>query len=599
MSVVGRLFGGRYEVGAPVGRGGMAEVHLGRDVRLNRTVAIKVLRSDLARDAHFLARFRREAQAAASLTHPAIVAVFDSGQEDLVGPDGSAQVLPYIVMEYVDGQTLRQILTAEKRLTPDEAARVTQAVLEALAYSHRMGVVHRDIKPANVMLSRAGQVKVMDFGIARAIADAESTMTQTQTVMGTAQYLSPEQAQGLTVDTRSDLYSAGCLLFELLTGRPPFIADSPVALAYQHVGQRPQPPSSLVADIPPAYDAIVLHALVKDREQRYQDAAAFRADLAAARSRLPISAAATATAEAFAAHAAAIAGSPATVGLPGEHDTSALPSIDPRAEQARRRRRGPAYVALGVAVVAALAVLGFLFAQGVWSDGTVETVSVPYVIGKTEAQAKSLITARGLEPVVQQVPDDEAPKGQVFDQDPKLDVKLPKGGTVRLSVSTGPSKVVVPDVVGATIESATQTLALSNLSVRQVLQVDDPAQAKGRALGTEPAIGQTVDAGSSVVLKVATGKVAVPDLNLLDKAAAAEALAKVDLVLQVVEYIVDGTVAPDLVLSQEPAARSLIEVGSRVKVKVSKAPPSVTTVTITPPPTTTTTTTTTSPPPTP
>jgi serine/threonine-protein kinase len=592
VSLVGRLLGGRYEVGAPLGRGGMAEVHLGRDVRLDRTVAIKVLRSDLARDTHFLARFRREAQAAASLTHPAIVTVFDSGQEDTVGPDGSTQILPYIVMEYVDGLTLRHVLTTEARLTPDEAARVTQGVLEALAYSHRMGIVHRDIKPANVMLSRTGQVKVMDFGIARAIADAESTMTQTQTVMGTAQYLSPEQAQGLAVDSRSDIYSVGCLLFELLTGRPPFVADTPVALAYQHVGQRPQPPSTLVAGIPPAYDALVLHALVKDRAQRYQDAATFRADLAAARSRLPISAAATATAAAFAAHQAAIAAPSARADRHVDGDTSGFPSIDPQTERARRRRRGPAYVALGIAVAAALAVLGYLFAQGVWSDGTVETVSVPYVIGKTEAEAKSLITARGLDPVVQQVPDDEAPKGQVFDQDPKRDTKLPKGATVRLSVSAGPSKVVVPDVVGATTESATQTLALSNLSVSQVLQVDDPSQEKGRVLGTDPAIGQTVDSGSSVVLKVATGKVAVPNLNLQDKAAAAEALAKAGLVLQVVEYVVDGTVAPDLVLSQEPAAGALIEVGSRVKVKVSKPAPSVTTVTVTPPPTTTTTSTT-------
>ena len=291
----GRLLGGRYEVGATLGRGGMAEVHLGRDIRLDRDVAIKLLRSDLARDPHFLSRFRREAQSAAGLTHPSIVAIYDSGQDEVVAPDGTHSVVPYIVMEYVEGHTLRHVLTEAGRLAPDEAARITQGVLDALAYSHKMGIVHRDIKPANVMLTPAGAVKVMDFGIARAIADAEATMTQTSAVMGTAQYLSPEQAQGHSVDARSDLYSAGCLLFELLTGRPPFVAETPVALAYQHVGERPIAPSSLVPGLPSTYDAVVLHALTKDRDQRYQSAAQFRADLSAVRSHQRVSDAAMAS----------------------------------------------------------------------------------------------------------------------------------------------------------------------------------------------------------------------------------------------------------------------------------------------------------------
>ncbi len=278
MSTAPRVLGGRYEVGELIGRGGMADVHLGHDTRLGRQVAIKMLRSDLARDANFLLRFRREAQSAAGLNHPAIVAIFDSGEDDSVveGPNGTRTTLPYIVMEFVDGETLRQQLSKRKQFEPAEAIRVTEGILDALAYSHRMGIVHRDIKPANVMITSSGHVKVMDFGIARAIADTAATMTQTQSVVGTAQYLSPEQAQGQTVDERSDLYSTGCLLFELLAGRPPFTGDSPVAIAYQHVGELPQPPSVFNDAVGGDLDAVNLHALAKDREARYQNASAFR-----------------------------------------------------------------------------------------------------------------------------------------------------------------------------------------------------------------------------------------------------------------------------------------------------------------------------------
>src|SRR5689334_3131161 len=276
-----RVLGNRYEVGDLLGRGGMAEVHIGRDTRLGRVVAIKLLRIDLARDATFQARFRREAQSAAALNHPAIVAVYDTGEEQVVESGGSSVALPYIVMEYVEGRTLRELMHDGHPLDVDTALEVTARVLSALEYSHRAGIVHRDIKPANVMMTTTGDVKVMDFGIARALADASSTMTQTQAVIGTAQYLSPEQARGETVDARSDLYSAGCLLYELLTGRPPFVADSPVAVAYQHVREEPQPPSAFNPAVPADVDRIVLHSLAKDRETRYQTAADFRTDIEA------------------------------------------------------------------------------------------------------------------------------------------------------------------------------------------------------------------------------------------------------------------------------------------------------------------------------
>src|SRR6187200_1887334 len=269
------LIGGRYQLGELLGRGGMAEVRKGIDTRLGRTVAVKRLRTDLASDSTFQARFRREAQSSASLNHPAIVAVYDTGEEPAA--DGVAQ--PYIVMEFVAGRTLRDILREGRKILPERALEITSGVLSALDYSHRAGIIHRDIKPGNVMLTPSGDVKVMDFGIARAISDASSTMTQTAAVVGTAQYLSPEQARGESVDSRSDVYSTGCLLYELLTGRPPFVGDSPVAVAYQHVREQAQPPSSHDEELTPELDAIVMKSLTKSVEDRYQSAAAMRADI--------------------------------------------------------------------------------------------------------------------------------------------------------------------------------------------------------------------------------------------------------------------------------------------------------------------------------
>ncbi|MFP5336021.1 MAG: protein kinase domain-containing protein, partial [Actinomycetes bacterium] len=263
-----RMLGDRYEVGALLGRGGMAEVHLGRDTRLGRQVAVKMLRADFARDPVFQARFRREAQSAAALNHPNVVAVYDTGEDAVLESGGAQARLPYIVMEYVQGHTARDLLRARALDGADphgigieEAVDITVGVLDALEYSHRAGIVHRDIKPANVMITPRGDVKVMDFGIARAVADSSATMTQTQAVIGTAQYLSPEQARGETVDARSDLYSAGCLLYELLTGRPPFVGDSPVSVAYQHVREVPQPPSTFNPEVPDSIDRVVLMAL--------------------------------------------------------------------------------------------------------------------------------------------------------------------------------------------------------------------------------------------------------------------------------------------------------------------------------------------------
>ena len=400
-----RILAGRYEVGELIGRGGMAEVHIGHDTRLGRTVAIKILRSDLARDPSFLARFRREAQAAAALNHPAIVAVYDTGEDTFTEPTGAISHVPFIVMEYVEGHTVRDILRDGQAVPIEEAIEITSGVLSALEYSHHAGIVHRDIKPANVMLTPTGAVKVMDFGIARAVADSAATMTQTQAVIGTAQYLSPEQARGETVDARSDLYSAGCLLFELLTGRPPFIGDSPVAVAYQHVREIAPAPSTIASDVPEVLDRICAKALAKERENRYASAAEFRADLESAARGGQISAPALA--------AAGLAAGAATQVMSPEQDATQVMSSstapawaptaleptgadEPGEDEEPEKSKKWLWITLSVVGVLAIAGLIFVLLQGNKPDPTPQ-VAIPAVAGQAEADATTALTDLGFE----------------------------------------------------------------------------------------------------------------------------------------------------------------------------------------------------------
>ena len=339
------LIGGRYELGELLGRGGMAEVRKGTDTRLGRVVAVKRLRTDLASDATFQARFRREAQSSASLNHPSIVSVYDTGEE--LATDGSGINQPYIVMEYVAGRTLRDILREGRKILPERALEITSGVLSALDYSHRAGIIHRDIKPGNVMLTPSGDVKVMDFGIARAISDASSTMTQTAAVVGTAQYLSPEQARGETVDSRSDVYSAGCLLYELLTGRPPFVGDSPVAVAYQHVREPAVPPSDHDTSLTPEIDTIVMKSLAKRVEDRYQSAAAMRADIERYLAGHPV----RATAPPLPSEPQTTV-APTYAQEPSTQSTITTPAVPPEADDDRGGNRTGLIVFLGVLLVA-------------------------------------------------------------------------------------------------------------------------------------------------------------------------------------------------------------------------------------------------------
>jgi serine/threonine-protein kinase len=536
-----RVLGNRYEVGDLLGRGGMAEVHLGRDTRLGRVVAIKLLRTDLARDPVFQARFRREAQSAAGLNHPAIVAVYDTGEESIAESGGGTVALPYIVMEYVEGRTLRDVLREGRPFDVQQALEVTAGVLSALDYSHRMGIVHRDIKPANVMLTAGGDVKVMDFGIARALADVSATMTQTQAVIGTAQYLSPEQARGETVDARSDLYSAGCLLYELITGRPPFVADSPVAVAYQHVREQPHPPSAFVPQIPEVVDRIVLHALAKDREARYQTANEFREDLEAALAGRSVAVAGAAATVAMAAPGQGAATVPATEYLPAPPGASrpyppvgvqgpagsmlpGYPGPGGRQDQTYARRgdrraaaaqnttgRRIGFAILALAVIALFGGAAYLVSSQVSKNSAANAaVLVRAQSGDLKQDAVNKLTADGLIPQISEKADDRVESGHVITVSPTGSV--PRGSTVTLVVSTGSSTLTIPDVHNLTPQDATTKLVQAGFKVSSETQpVPGGGVEKGKVVNTDPPIGDPAAKGSTVTLKVSTGKLTVPN----------------------------------------------------------------------------------------
>ncbi|MEU8350814.1 Stk1 family PASTA domain-containing Ser/Thr kinase, partial [Streptomyces sp. NPDC048845] len=448
-----RRLGGRYELGSVLGRGGMAEVYLAHDTRLGRTVAVKTLRVDLARDPSFQARFRREAQSAASLNHPSIVAVYDTG-EDYV--DGVS--IPYIVMEYVDGSTLRELLHSGRKLLPERSLEMTTGVLQALEYSHRAGIVHRDIKPANVMLTRNGQVKVMDFGIARAMGDSGMTMTQTAAVIGTAQYLSPEQAKGEQVDARSDLYSTGCLLYELLTVRPPFVGDSPVAVAYQHVREEPQPPSAFDPEITPEMDAIVLKALTKDPDYRYQSADEMRADIEAALDGRPVAATAALGAVGYGAgygddqpttalRAQDSAGGGQTSMLPPMREDDGGYGYDDRPDRRRGGGKKSNTSTILLVVAGLLVLIGAIFiGRELFGPKADNDVPAPNLVGKSYEDAQK--TAENVDLEVAKGGTETCESGEknsVTKQSPKAETEVAKGDTVTVTLCSGPETIAIPD----------------------------------------------------------------------------------------------------------------------------------------------------------
>ncbi|MGZ0149766.1 Stk1 family PASTA domain-containing Ser/Thr kinase [Kribbella sp. WER1] len=524
MTSQARLVGGRYEEGEPLGRGGMAEVRKGVDNRLGRSVAIKRLRVDLASDATFQARFRREAQSAASLNHPTIVSVYDTGEEP--DPSGSGVTIPYIVMELVTGKTLRDLIREGRKIMPERALEITSGVLEALDYSHRAGIVHRDIKPGNVMLTPQGQVKVMDFGIARAVADTSSTMTQTAAVIGTAQYLSPEQARGETVDARSDLYSTGCLLYELLTGRPPFVGESPVSVAYQHVREQPLPPSSFDPDIPPEVDAVVLKALAKNREERYQSASEMRADIHRVLAGQQVTAPMAAVAETRQMQPTQLAPTAATQQLRQTGGNDLLPpggdDLEEGDESRSRRNRGLAYFLLGLAIVAiAIGAYALYSKYGGSNTGSGDPttsntppakVQVPDLQNKSVPAATQLLAAQGLKiGSTSSEKSDSVGKGFIIRQTPQAGTEADKGSAVTVVVSGGKNTYPVPDVIGMSESKARKQLESANgqFTVKDQAVEQDSDQKKGTVIAVSPDPGGEYPPGTQFTLTVSTGVVQV------------------------------------------------------------------------------------------
>lgn len=578
-----RVLAGRYEVGELIGRGGMAEVHIGHDTRLGRTVAIKILRSDLARDPTFLARFRREAQAAASLNHPAIVAVYDTGEDVHSDPTGASVHIPFIVMEYVEGHTVRDILRDGQAVPIDEAVEITAGVLAALEYSHHAGIVHRDIKPANVMITPTGAVKVMDFGIARAMADSAATMTQTQAVIGTAQYLSPEQARGETVDARSDLYSTGCLLYELLTGRPPFIGDSPVAVAYQHVREAPATPSVLAPDVPEVLDRITLKALAKDRTNRYSSAAEFRADLENAVRGGHITAPALGVAAAAAGLGAVAAAdmqptmveSATQVMSPANpwETTNTAPAVPPgdvpgEDEEEHKSRKGLMWTLITIGALAIAAIITmFVLNQG---PDEPELTAVPTLSADvTPADAEKQITDAGFQFEKLIDPDSDEPEDTFVRQTPAGGTQAEPNSTVSVYFSGGPDSVQVPDLAGLTQEEARAELEEANLTAGNVEREDSRDVEQDHVTKTEPAADETVTPGSTVTLFVSTGNVGLPDLVGSARADAEKQITDLGLTPKVNEVESDETEGN--VIAQRPEPGSVAQ-GSTVEIDVAIPP---------------------------
>ena len=585
------LAGGRYQLGQLVGRGGMAEVHVALDTRLGRTVAVKIMRADFANDKIFLERFRREAHSVAQMNNPNIVNIYDSGEEVVATETGQTEHLPYLVMEYVKGQTLRDILKANGALSQRDAEQVMMGVLNALEYSHRMGIIHRDIKPGNIMISEQGVVKVMDFGIARALDDSAATMTQSQGVVGTAQYLSPEQARGESVDMRSDLYSAGCVLYEMLTGRPPFTGDSAVAIAYQHVSEVATPPSSVVPGLPKMWDSICAKAMAKDRQNRYATASEFKNDLLTfMNGGVPMAAAFNPLTDLTNMKARKQAEMDAnTVAMTPAGETAATQAFNPvtgqfeavpnpqngvstktraeqRAEAAKARKKKQ--IIIGSVVV----ILGVFFMLNK-SDSTADMVEVPDFTATaniSEARVEEQLAAKGLKLDAREDSDSSEPKGTITKQNPAGGKKVAKGSTVSVWFSTGPQSVAVPDVSNKSQDDAKSILEAAGFKVGNVRTVDNASIEKDKVVSTDPAAHSKQTKGTIITLYISSGMTKIPD-NLIGqpKDTVIEQLKQAGLTQITIESEYSDSIASGAVTRVEPGVGSTVEAGTAVTIWVS------------------------------
>ncbi len=548
-----RVYTNRYEIVRHLAQGGMAEVYLAHDQLLDRKVALKVLFPEYARDPAFVQRFRREAQSAANLNHPNIVAVFDWGE------DAGTY---FIVMEYVEGRSLRDAIHAEGPLYPNLAADLASDIAGALGFAHRNGVVHRDVKPGNILLTPQGQVKVTDFGIARA-AGASEGLTQTGSVMGTATYFSPEQAQGLPVDARSDVYSLGVVLYEMVCAVPPFSGDSPIAVAYKHVREEPPRPSVVNPDVPRELEEIILTAVAKSPEERYPSADDLRADLARFRRGEQPNAV-----PALVVPAVPVSGTEPTTVTPRAVDRTQMATAVASPPPQKKRSAGPFVLAL-VALLAVLAGLGYLLADQLQGDGGGGNITVRNYVGRTLDQARLLIEEDGLKADPTFEINDRVPENEVFKQDPDPGTKLDKGDTVKLTVSQGRGKVAVPDVSGKSVSDAESILEGAGFEVDVRQEASDSVE-KGKVTRTQPAANMQAERGSEVLLFESTGtqQVKVPDVTGKDSVTAASQLGAAGFTVQRVTEASDSVEA-DTVIRTEPAAGSDAPKGSTVRMVVS------------------------------
>ncbi|MHB8792991.1 MAG: Stk1 family PASTA domain-containing Ser/Thr kinase [Thermoleophilia bacterium] len=555
------LLDNRYEIIRRLGSGGMADVYLARDTQLGRQVAIKVLYKRYARDEEFVARFRREAQSAAALNHPHIVSIYDRGE---------AEDSYYIAMEYLEGRSLKDVINEEGPLEPARSIDYAEQMLRALQFAHENNVIHRDIKPHNIVINDRGQLKVTDFGIAR--AGSSPSVTETGSIIGTAQYLSPEQAKGKAVEQSSDLYSLGIVLYEMLTGRVPFEGENPVAIALKHLSDEPVPPQALVPDIPDNLNAVVMRALAKDPRDRYPGAEEFLADLERCRQDLPVVAPLPAddTARTSVISAAAVAAAADDTGV-----TTVTRASSANAEQkksARRKKIIYALIALIALIAIAAGVYLLAFAQ---NAGAIE---VPDVVGLERAQAEDAIRALKLKPELEAEENSETvPAGRVIRQNPEKGAKLKENGIVRLVISRGSSKVAVPDIMGQTAAFAESKLREAGLNPDRQPDIFSETAPEGSIISQDPAAGTPVQKGSSVKYVVSKGaqppkEVNVPDLKNLTVDQASARLAQEGLVLGTTTEQYSETVGVDKVISQSPGAGQKATEGSSVNVVISLGP---------------------------
>lgn len=589
------LANGRYQLGELIGRGGMAEVRIAEDKRLGRTVAVKIMRSDLANDEIFLSRFRREAHSIAQMNNPNIVNIYDSGEESVEDDNGVEEHLPYLVMEYVKGKTLRDILKMNGALSQRDSEQVMLGVLNALEYSHRMGVIHRDIKPGNIMISEQGIVKVMDFGIARALDDSATTMTQSQGVVGTAQYLSTEQARGEQVDMRSDLYSAGCVLYEMLTGRPPFTGDSAVAIAYQHVSEVATPLSTLVPGLPVMWDKICAKAMAKDRQNRYATAAEFKNDiLAFMNGGVPVAAAFNPLTDLANMRARKQAEQNAATQAMNNADTASTQSFgaitgqfepytqntgyNTRAAQlaANRAKRSKRIVITSVisAVVCAIIVAGILFVLN-RSKLAGEVVVPTFTETTTQDAAREKLRALGLIPDILEDDKSSQPEGTFTKQLPKGGAKVSSGSRVSVWFSVGPQSTKIPDVTGKSQDVARKALERAGFKISNVRVEDSTEVKKNHVTRTDPSADSFADKGSMVTLYISSGLTKIPDgLVGQSKDVVTSELQNLGFTVNVVEEESD-TASEGTVTKMNPSSGAAVKPHSSVTVYVSKGKPKV------------------------